>query len=105
MKALALLVLLAGTTAFVPAAEGPPANPAVAAIVARVTAARLRATDTRLVAFGTRNLFSESGQPRGRGVFAARDWLVAQFGALGRDSGGRLSVALDTFTFRNMLLI
>jgi hypothetical protein len=73
-------------------------DPVVAAMVAGVSAARLRATDERLVGFGTRNLFSETLHDRNRGVYAARDWLAGEFRAIGRTSGGRLSVSLDTYT-------
>jgi hypothetical protein len=69
----------------------------VAAIVANVSASRIRATDERLVAFGTRNLFSETLHERNRGVYAARDWLAGQFRAIGHESGGRLSVTFDTY--------
>jgi hypothetical protein len=69
----------------------------IAAAVGRISADRLRAVDTRLVAFGTRNLFSEGSKDPKRGVFPARDWIAAQFREIGKSSGGRLSVALDTF--------
>jgi hypothetical protein len=72
-------------------------DPVVAALVAQVSAARLQATDTRLVGFGTRNLFSEQSNQRGRGVFAARDWIAGQFRDIAKSSDGRLSVALDTY--------
>jgi hypothetical protein len=74
-----------------------PVDPVVAALVARVSADRLRATDVHLVAFGTRNLFSERSASRRRGVYAARDWLAARFREAARSSGGRLSVAYDTY--------
>ena len=57
----------------------------------------MRKIDTRLVGFGTRNLFSEGSKDPKRGVFPARDWIAAQFRDIGKTSGGRLSVALDTF--------
>ena len=72
-------------------------DPAVAALVAEVSAERLRATDVRLVAFGTRSLFSEDSSIRSRGVYAARDWLASQFRAAERKSGGRLGVSYDTY--------
>jgi hypothetical protein len=72
-------------------------DPAIGAMVAAVSSDRLRATDTRLVAFGTRNLFSERLHDSRRGVYAARDWIVARFRALARQSGGRLAVDLDTY--------
>ena len=53
------------------AAPRPEVDPAIAAIVAKVSAARLKDVDARLVAFGTRNTFSEKLGAK-RGVFAAR---------------------------------
>jgi Zn-dependent M28 family amino/carboxypeptidase len=72
-------------------------DPVVAALVAQVSTERLRATDVRLVGFGTRNLFSERSSSSKRGVYAARDWLAARFRDAGRGSGGRLSVSFDTY--------
>ena len=72
-------------------------DPVIAALVAQVSATRLQADDTRLVGFGTRNLFSEVGQPKGRGVFAARDWLASQFADIAKTSDGRMTVAFDTY--------
>jgi len=95
--ALALCLGLAGAVparADVPAA---PLDPAIAAALARVSAAELRATDERLVAFGTRSTFSENAGPK-RGVFAARAYLVDRFRRIARDGGGRMTVALDTYT-------
>jgi Zn-dependent M28 family amino/carboxypeptidase len=72
-------------------------DPQIAAAVGRISADDLRKIDTRLVGFGTRNLFSEGSKDPKRGVFPARDWIAAQFRDIGKTSGGRLSVALDTF--------
>ncbi len=80
--------------------ESAPASPLdarIATFTAAVSASRLRATDERLVAFGTRNLFSEQLHSRRRGVFAARDWIAAQFRAISKASGGRLHVAYDEY--------
>lgn len=64
--------------------------------LAAVSPARLRADDERLVAFVTRDTFSEQQGPR-RGVFAARDWIAARFREAARASGGRMTVALDSY--------
>jgi Peptidase family M28 len=72
-------------------------DPVVSALVAQVSAARLQADDLRLAGFGTRNLFSEVGQPSGRGVFAARDWLAGRFGDIAKSSDGRMSVRLESY--------
>ena len=69
----------------------------IADAVAKVSADRLRAIDTRLVAFGTRNGYSETLNDPKRGVYAARDWLAAQFREIGKSSGGRLTVNYDTY--------
>jgi hypothetical protein len=73
-----------------------PQDPAIVALVRAVSADALRATDTRLVAFGTRNLFSERGGTQ-RGVFAARDWIASRFRAISAANGGRLTVSLDGY--------
>ena len=75
----------------------PPVDPAIAAALARVSPAQLRATDERLVGFGTRSTFSEKSAP-GRGVFAARAYLVERFRQIAAASGGRMTVALDSYT-------
>jgi peptidase M28-like protein len=71
-------------------------DPAIAALVAGVSPEALRAADTRLVAFGTRNLFSEA-QGSKRGVFAARDWIAQQFRADAAVSGGHMTVTFDEY--------
>jgi hypothetical protein len=86
-----LLGLVAG-----PAFGGQVVDPAISAAIAQVSAERLRATDERLVAFGTRSTFSET-ETAGRGVFAARDWIVEQFKEIAAGAGGRMSVALDAY--------
>jgi hypothetical protein len=95
----ALALLLAAGAVLPARAEvpAPPLDPAVSAALARVSAAELRATDERLVGFGTRSTYSEKAGPR-RGVFAARDYLVARFREIARRSNGRMTVALDSYT-------
>ncbi len=72
-------------------------DPRIAAMVAAVSAQRLQATDSRLIAFGTRNAFSETLNSPVRGVFAARDWLRSQFEATAAQTGGRMTVNYDTY--------
>jgi hypothetical protein len=95
--ALAAIIVLAGVTPARADLPAPPIDPAISAALARVSAAQLRATDERLVAFGTRSTFSE-GAGRKRGVFAARAYLVERFREAARASGGRMTVALDSYT-------
>jgi hypothetical protein len=95
--ALAAALLLVTTLPARADLPAPPLDPAVTAALARVSAAQLRATDERLVGFGTRSTFSENAGPR-RGVFAARAYLVERFREIARGSGGRMTVALDSYT-------
>jgi Peptidase family M28 len=95
--ALALLIPLAAAVPARADVPAPPLDPAVSAALARVSAAQLRATDERLVAFGTRSTFSENAG-RNRGVFAARAYLVNRFRQIARSSGGRMTVSLDSYT-------
>ena len=75
-----------------------PVDPQIASMVAHVRADRLRAIDTTLVGFGTRNDFSETTSTATHGVFGARDWIRAQFEEIAKSSGGRMSVRYDDYT-------
>ncbi len=66
-------------------------------MVAAVDAGHLRSNDDALVGFFTRNDFSELTSTKTRGVFAARDWIAAQFQKIAATSGGRMTVRLDTY--------
>jgi hypothetical protein len=69
-------------------------DPAIVAALADVSPPRLRATDSTLVAFGTRNTLSDTLSPT-RGIGAARRWVHAQLAAVSRDCGGCLRVEYD----------
>lgn len=90
---------IAGMVAATPA-PAPAPDPTIAAMVGAVSADRLTSTDRTLVAFGTRNDFSEKASTSTHGVFGARDWIVAQFRAIAATADGRMSVALDTYVQR-----
>jgi hypothetical protein len=77
--ALVSLVLIGAA----PAAT-PPSSPdaGLRAIVAPVSAARMKATVEKLVSFGTRHTLSSQTDPK-RGIGAALNWGQAQFEALG----------------------
>ncbi len=79
-----------------PAAPPPGPDPTITAIVAKVSAERLKADVERLVAFGTRNTFSEQLGDQ-RGVFAARSWIADQFREIAKASHGRMTVAYDSY--------
>jgi hypothetical protein len=94
--ALALPRLDAGAATQYALPTGSP-NPTIAALVGAVSADRLKATDETLVAFGTRNDFSETTSTATHGVFGARDWIAGEFRSIAETSGGRMSVTLDTY--------
>lgn len=79
-------------------ADRTPVDPQIRSMVAAVSAARLRDYDTGLLKFGTRNTFSEQSADPNRGVFAARNWVRAQFEAIATQSGRRMTVAYDEYT-------
>ena len=74
-----------------------PADPAIVAMLASVSARNLRETDTRLVRFGTRSAYSERERSATRGVYAARDWIAGKFADVAKTAGDRMTVDLDTY--------
>jgi hypothetical protein len=92
----AFAVLTAAVPSYAPVSRIVP-DPRIAAMVAQVSATRVAADDRRLVAFGTRNDFSDRTSTSTHGVFAARDWIASQFRAIAVHTRGRMSVSLDTF--------
>ena len=76
MKLAAFAILLA-----VPAFAQERRDPRVTAMVQRVDAARMQATVTKLVSFGTRHTLSDVNDPK-RGIGAARKWLASEFAAI-----------------------
>src|SRR4051794_15888404 len=72
----------------------PPAD--VRAQLAQVSARSLERFDSGLVSFGTRHTLSSQDDPN-RGIGAARDWIKQQFEQIAATSGGRMTVALDSY--------
>ena len=66
-------------------------------LLAAVSPARIRATDSTLVAFGTRHTMSDTLSPR-RGVGAARRWIHARLLEASARCGGCLRVEYDAAT-------
>ncbi|HZV76212.1 MAG TPA: M20/M25/M40 family metallo-hydrolase [Candidatus Babeliales bacterium] len=97
MKPAALIWALAAATPSADALAPPAPYAPIVAMVGAVQATRLQSTVERLVAFGTRNDFSERASTRDHGVFGARDWIAQQFESIAATTGGRMSVALDTY--------
>lgn len=67
----------------------------IAAALADVSPARLRANDSALVAFGTRHTMSDTLSAT-RGIGAARRWIHAQLQQYSKDCGDCLRIEYDT---------
>jgi Peptidase family M28 len=80
LAGLALAGLLAGTTE---AADDAAPHPLLQSIATDVQPAELKATITRLVAFGTRHTLSDT-QSKTRGIGAARRWVASRFAEIGK---------------------
>ncbi len=74
----------------------PTRNGEVARMLAEIDARNIERTIRKLVSFGTRNTMSEQDNPA-RGIGAARDWLYSEFQNMRAQSGGRLSVELQSY--------
>ncbi len=73
-----ILTLLAAAATPVPALPAP-------------SPARLKASVSAMVGFGTRHTLSSATDPK-RGIGAARNWAAKQFESIGRDCGGCIKV-------------
>ena len=69
----------------------------IAVLLGEIDPRRIRATDSALVSFGTRNSYSDTLSTT-RGIGAARRWIHAQLSQYSRDCGGCLRVEFDTGT-------
>jgi len=69
-------------------------DPALAATIAEISAARIRETDSALVSFGTRHTMSDT-LSKTRGIGAARRYLFAKLSGYSKACGGCLRVEYD----------
>jgi hypothetical protein len=69
-------------------------DPALAAAIAEISAARIRETDSVLVAFGTRHTMSDT-LSNVRGIGAARRYLYAKLNGYSQACGGCLRIEYD----------
>lgn len=69
-------------------------DPQLAATLADVSTARIRATDSTLAAFGTRHTMSDTMSTT-RGIGAARHWVFATLSSYAQDCAGCLHVEYD----------
>jgi hypothetical protein len=68
----------------------------LAKILREVDQKRIEATVRKLVSFGTRHTLSAQDDPA-RGIGAARDWMFAELSKYAADSGGRMTVELQSY--------
>ncbi len=73
-----------------------PKQTQIASIVSEIDARNIEKSIRKLVSFGTRNTLSAQDDPN-RGIGAARDWLFSEFSKAAEESGGRMTVAKQTF--------
>lgn len=98
---LALITLPAVAWAGAPPSSSPvPAQsrPVLREIVNAVSADRLRAIDTKLVGFHTRQTLSDAKSDTA-GIGAARRWVKAQFEQISQECGGCLEIITPSRTF------
>ena len=82
------------------AASPAPADPEIVAAIAQVSAARIRASDERLVSFYNRSTLSASDAAAvatGKGIGAAREWIRQQFESYSRACNGCLQVKVQDY--------
>ena len=71
-------------------------SPALRAMLREIDARRVQRDITTLAGFGTRHTLSSQNDPK-RGIGAARDWIYGQFQSYAAASGGRMTVAKQSF--------
>ncbi|CCH57115.1 peptidase M28 [Fibrisoma limi BUZ 3] len=74
-------------------------DPQIAELVTQVSADSLRAHINGLVSFGTRHTLSTTSDKK-KGIGAARQWILGKFQQYAKQSGGRLTATLDTWTLQ-----
>jgi hypothetical protein len=87
-----VVATVAGPAAAQGPAPRPDVDPRIEKIVAAISQDRMKALDTTLVGFGTRNTLSNQASTT-RGVGAARQWILDEL----KRSSPRLQVSFDTY--------
>ena len=67
-----------------------------ALMLQQISADRIEHTVQSLVSFGNRSTLSAQDDPK-QGIGAARDWIKGEFDKIAATSGGRMTVALDSY--------
>lgn len=71
-------------------------DPMIETMVNQVSADSLQSYVNTMVSFGTRHTLSASA--KGKGIGAAREWVVSKFLSFAKRSGGRMTALVDTIT-------
>lgn len=74
-------------------------DPAIAAMIAEVSPDSLRSHIDKLVSFGTRHTMSTVTDSK-RGIGAARQWVLSRFNEFAKQSNGRMTATIDTWTLQ-----
>lgn len=74
-------------------------DPQIADLVSQISADSLRAHVNGLVSFGTRHTLSTTTDKK-KGIGAARQWILGKFQQYAKQSGGRMTAQLDTWTLQ-----
>ncbi|MCA9252627.1 MAG: M20/M25/M40 family metallo-hydrolase [Phycisphaerales bacterium] len=72
-------------------------DPVIKKMMTEVSSERLEADVRTLVGFGTRQTESATDHPT-RGIGAARGWIQAEFEKIAANTGGRMTVSLNSYT-------
>ncbi len=77
-----------------------PADPAIQAALAQISAGQIHRTIEKLVGFHNRSTLSsmDTAIPPGQGVSAAADWIAQQLVQYSADCGGCMEIKRDTYT-------
>lgn len=74
-------------------------DPEIDQMVKEVSADSLQSYIHKMVSFGTRNTLSSSADP-GRGISAARKWVLSKFNEFAKASNGRMTAFIDTTIYK-----
>ena len=74
-------------------------DPQIEALIKQISSDSLKKFDEKLVTFGTRSTLSVSTDSK-RGIGASRLWVLSKFQEFAKQSEGRMTAVLDTFTLQ-----
>lgn len=74
-------------------------DPFIEKMIAEISPDSLRSHIDKLVSFGTRHTMSTVTDPK-RGIGASRQWVLSRFNEFAKQSGGRMTATIDTWTLQ-----